>query len=99
MNFITFLHLFNLTIARPSPVIPRSDSDDKTPKSTRLFTVAAFESLYPVGQGLTGVTMRAQGGGFFLNTSNAIPNTECDGVNPCPPGNETVLFIDKHGKA
>jgi hypothetical protein len=45
--------------------------------------------------------MRAQGGGFFLNPNpgNAPHNTECDGVNPCPPGNETVLFVDKYGKA
>jgi hypothetical protein len=96
---VTVIVLFNQSTALPSPTIPQSDSDDKTPKPTRLFTVAAFESPYPVGQGLTGITMRAQGGGFFLNPENSTASTECDGVNPCPPGKETVLFIDKHGKA
>jgi hypothetical protein len=96
---MTVIVLLNPTTARPSPTIPQSDSDDKTPKPARLFTVAAYESPYPVGQGLAGITMRARGGSLFLNPENSTASTECDGVYPCPPGKETVLFVDKHGKA
>jgi len=96
-TIITLIFLLNFTTARQTPVILHSD--DKIPKPTRLFTVGAFQSPYPVGMGLTGVAMSAQGGGFFLNPANATPTTECDGVHPCPLGTQTVLFVDEDGKA
>lgn len=93
------LLLASSATARPSPVI--RGHGDAGPKPTRLFTVAAYESPYPVGQGVTGIPLRAQGGAFFLNPSptTAPPNTACDGVKPCPPGNATVLFVDGDGRA
>jgi len=96
-TLITLIFLLNLTTAQPSPIILHSD--EKIPKPTRLFTVGAFQSPYPVGKGLTGLTMSAQGGSFFLNPANATPTTECNGVNPCPLGTETVLFVDEYGNS
>jgi hypothetical protein len=96
-NLITLIFHLNFTTAYSSPIILHSD--DKIPKPTRLFTVAAYQSPYPIGKGLTGLTMSAQGGDFFLNPANDTPTTECDGVNPCPLGTQTVLFVDKYGKA
>jgi hypothetical protein len=96
-TLITLIFLLNFTTAQPSPIILHFD--EKIPKPTRLFTVAAYQSPYPIGKGLTGLTMSAQGGGFFLNPANATPTTECNGVNPCPLGTETVLFVDEYGMA
>lgn len=47
--------------------------------------------------------MQASGGLFWVNPDKALakPSTGCGdkkGKN-CPPGNETVLFVDKFGQA
>jgi len=40
---------------------------DHHPTPTRPFTVKAFQSPFPAGQGLTDLEMHAQNGAFFLN--------------------------------
>lgn len=98
--------LLHLTTALPSPTFPRSDSNSQNPTPTRPFTVAAFQSPYPPGttNSLSGVTLRAQGGSFWLNPSNPSPSTSSDanggdGKGGHPPGNETVLSVDRDGHA
>ena len=85
----------------PTPTAPTTPS--------RLFTVAAFVSPYPSGTPgqISGITMRAQGGSFWLNPSNASvtgsPNTACtpqggaqrNAGAACRKGNETVLWVDR----
>lgn len=96
---VPFISLLHVCLADYTPTPTR------TPSPTRPFTVAAFLSPFPSGANgsISGVTMRAQGGSFWLNPLNAIPSTGCGdshgkGRN-CPPGNETVLWVDKHGEA
>ena len=48
--------------------------------------------------------MRAEGGIFWLDLQNPLkePVTDCGDSakkEKCPPGNETVLFVDRHGNA
>jgi len=44
--------------------------------------------------------MRAFGGLFWVNPRNETPATGCGtSYTTCPPGNETVLFVDKFGQA
>jgi hypothetical protein len=80
-----------------------------TPTPTRAFTVAAFESPWPPGSnstlshGVSGLIMRAQGGAFWFNPDPDTnrPNTACPNnyASGCPPGNQTVLWVDLYGKA
>ena len=80
----------------PTPTSP--------PKPTRPFTVAAFLSPFPSGTNgsVSGVTMRAQAGSFWLDPLNSKPNTGCGGgygKGGCPLGNETVLWVDRFGQS
>ena len=84
----------NLAPPRPNPTFP--------PEPTRrLFTVAAFMSPYPPAPGhISGTRMRAEGGIFYLDPLNPLPETGCgDSNSNCPPGNETVLWVDHLGQA
>jgi hypothetical protein len=76
---LALLLLLNAAAARPSPV---ARDLDLPPKPTRLFTAASYESPYPVGQGHTGLTLRAEGGSFYLKSG---------------PGAEAVLYVDNYG--
>jgi hypothetical protein len=69
----------------------------------RLFTVAAFRSPYAPAPGqISGTKMRAEGGNFWLDPLNPLPDTGCGDSSKegdCPPGNETVLWVDHLGQA
>jgi hypothetical protein len=90
----------------PNPTSP--------PEPTRrLFTVAAFMSPYAPAPGhISGTRMRAEGGIFWLDPNNPLPETGCGDSDSdsdsskskskeggCPPGNETVLWVDHLGQA
>jgi len=85
---------------------PKSDPTptSRPEPSRRLFTVAAFYSPYPPGTPgqISGTEMRAEGGTFWLDPQNPLPNTECGDSSKqgdCPPGKETVLWVDHNGQA
>jgi hypothetical protein len=90
------------TPPKPNPTSP--------PEPTRrLFTVAAFMSPYAPAPGhISGTRMRAEGGIFWLDPMNPLPETGCGDSDSdfsklkrgdCPPGNETVLWVDQLGQA
>ena len=58
-----WLSLTALSLTQANPLISRDDS----PTPTRPFTVAAYESPYPTGQGLTGYNLTARNGNFYLS--------------------------------
>ena len=58
-----WLSLTALSLTQAGPLVSRDDS----PTPTRPFTVAAFESPYPTGQGLTGYNLTARNGNFYLS--------------------------------
>src|SRR5215469_8163984 len=64
--------------------IPTPSCDDSTP--VRPFTVKAFQSPYPDGQALTGLSMTAHSGNFFL-------------TNQVPASDETVICVDGYSRA
>lgn len=85
---------------------PKSDPapTSRLEPTRRLFTVAAFFSPYPPGTPgqISGTVMRAEGGIFWLHPQNPLPDTGCGDSSKqgdCPPGNETVLWVDHSGKA
>jgi hypothetical protein len=84
---------------------PKSDPAPTSPPepTRRLFTVAAFRSPYAPAPGqISGTVMRAEGGIFWLDPLNPLPETGCgDSLREgdCPPGNETVLWVDHLGQA
>jgi hypothetical protein len=70
----------------------------------RLFTAAAFNSPWAPGTpgSISGAVMRAEGGSFWLDSQNPLPDTSCvhsSKQGGCPPGNETVLWVDHNGQA
>jgi hypothetical protein len=93
----TLLTTFSTAVAdvQPTPSTPLPP--------TRLFTAAAFLSPYPAGTSgtISGVALRAQGGSFYLDPTKSKPNTGCGSLGnggyskKCPPGNETVLWVDR----
>ena len=106
LALLVSLH-FSLAISNHSPTT-------KHPTPTLPFTVAAFISPWPVGSnnslshGISGVVMHAQGGFFWVDPANAKPSTGCgpgrnasaaDGRGTCPPGNQTVIWVDRFGQA
>ena len=117
MNLLILLFfplLPSLISALPSPTLPQRDNDVNHPTPIRPFTGAAFQSPCPVNSnasfcsaGITGLTLRAQGGSFWLTNEPQRPNTACsltssgstEETKNCPPGNQTVLWVDKDGQA
>lgn len=91
------LALVQFAVGNPNP------TSTNTP--TRPFTVAAFFSPYPPGaqpNGVSGARLRAIDGKFLVNPGGSqLPNTGCGDLKgkKCPPGNETVLWVDREGKA
>jgi len=59
----------HLPLTQAGPLATR----DKSPTPTRPFTVSAFQSPFPIGQGITGLNMTARGGNFYLSFN---PNGE-----------------------
>lgn len=86
--------------SNPSPISPLEPT-------RRLFTVAAYVRPWacnPRPGQISGAVMRAEGGTFWLDLQNPLkePVTDCGDSakkEKCPPGNETVLFVDRHGNA
>jgi hypothetical protein len=84
---------------------PKSDPAPTSPPepTRRLFTVAAFGSPYAPAPGqISGTVMRAEGGTFWLDPLNPLPDTGCgDSLKQgdCPPRNKTVLWVDHLGQA
>lgn len=83
---------------------PKPDPAPTSPPepTRRLFTVAAFRSPYAPAPGqISGTVMRAEGGIFWLDPQNPLPDTGCgdSSKQDCPPGNETVLWVDHLGQA
>jgi len=60
------LTISGLSFTQASPLETRATA--LTP--TRPFTVAAFESPFPVGQGVTGLNMTARGGHIYLSAKS-----------------------------
>ena len=58
------LSITALPLIQASPLATRAS----TITPTRPFSVSAFESPYPVGQGITGLNMTAYGGSFYLSS-------------------------------
>lgn len=59
------LSLATLPLIHAGPLATRASS----PAATRPFTVSAFQSPYPVGQGITGFNMTAHSGNFYLSSA------------------------------
>jgi hypothetical protein len=86
---------------------PKSDPTSPPEPTRRLFTVAAFMSPYAPAPGqISGTRMRAEGGIFWLDPLNPLPDTGCGDSDSlkskrggCPPGNESVLWVDRLGQA
>jgi hypothetical protein len=86
---------------------PRGSSCDVKPTPSLPFTLAAFQSPWPPGSnvsgssGVSGIYVRASGGSLWVNKDNQKPNTGCAGLkgSKCPPGTETVLWVDVYGRA
>ena len=58
-----WLSLTALSLTQAGPLISRQNS----PTPTRPFTVAAYESPYPTGQGITGYNLTARNGNLYLS--------------------------------
>ena len=58
-----WLGLATFSFTQAGPLSSRAD----TAPPTRPFTVAAFESPYPTGQGLTGYNLTARNGNLYLS--------------------------------
>ncbi|KAL9127246.1 MAG: hypothetical protein Q9217_003844, partial [Psora testacea] len=87
--FATFLAALSLPFlasasATPASLKRREDNSSSTSSSTS-FTVRAYQSPYPEGQGLTGYHLIAKEGDFFL-TKEA-------------PHDPPVLSVDQEGHA
>jgi hypothetical protein len=105
----------SLVAAISTPLYPRSDNDNSNnningnpkPTPTFPFTLAAFQSPWAPGSnapgsyGVSGVRVRAFGGSLWVNPQDQKPKTGCAGLkgSKCPPGNETVLWVDEKGGA
>jgi hypothetical protein len=79
-------------LAPPPKSDPASSSTSALEPTRRLFTVAAFRSPYAPGQ-ISGTVMRAEGGIFWLDPLNPLPDTGCGDSSKqgdCPP--ETRRF-------
>lgn len=84
-----------------------NNNDNHSPTPILPFTLAAFQSPWPPGyngsgsNGVSGVSVRAFGGTLWVNPSDSTPRTECGNLreSKCPPGNETVLWVDVDGHA
>lgn len=74
------------------------DCASPTPKDapTRPFTVQAFQSPFPSGQGITGLSLTAQGGRFYLNNNKT--HTSCPAGKPCGPGTQTAFSVNGFGR-
>jgi hypothetical protein len=90
-------------LGAPPKSDPASSSTSPPEPTRRLFTVAAFRSPYAPAPGqISGTVMRAEGGIFWLDPLNSLPDTGCEDSSTqghCPPGNETVLWVDHLGQA
>lgn len=97
------LSLFVLSLAQA-----RSTCDDHHPKCdgecasatrtdapTRPFTVQAFQSPFPSGQGITGLSLTAQGGRFYLTEDTTHT---CPADKPCGLSSQTVFSVDGLGR-
>ena len=60
---VLWLSLASVSLTHAGPLASRAT----TPPPTRPFTVSAFESPYPIGQGITGLNLTARGGNFYLS--------------------------------
>lgn len=83
---------------------PQQKSDPSpasTPEPTRrLFTAAAFQSPWPPKPGgLSGSILRVEGGTFWFDPWNSLPSAGCGNSSDCPPGYETVLWVDRYSQA
>ncbi len=74
------LSLATLPLIHAGPLATRASS----PAATRPFTVSAFQSPYPVGQGITGYNMTAHSGNFYLSSATV---------------QKAVLFVTGDGRA
>ena len=95
-----FLSLTRATPAQASNLEPRDDDRATAAKSlspTRPFTVQAFQSPFPSGQGITGLVLTAQGGKFYLTTGK--PHTACPEQKNCGPSKETVFSVNAYGRS
>lgn len=92
------LSLATLPLTLAGPLATRNNS----PTPTRPFTVSAFQSPYPIGQGITGLNMTAHGGNFYLSPDpKGEPSTSCrcDSKAYCAPVKKAVLFVNGEGEA
>lgn len=72
--FISALCLSLAALTQAGPLIDRAD----TPTPTSPFTIAAYESPYPTGQGLTGYNVTARNGNFYLSPkASGKPEPSC----------------------
>jgi hypothetical protein len=99
------MHLFNSLLslcfairAVATPVDPAAapDTTDRAIRG-RLFTVKSYQP-YTV-DGITGFTLVAHSGGFYLSNNSTIPSTNCPPRTSCGPGRETVFWTDGEGHA
>lgn len=88
--------LFTLVSTQALPALQiRDDDEDGPPAPTRSFTVSAFVSPLPLGQGITGLNLTARGGNFFLSPD---PNGEVTLTEP-NVGDPTVFGTDNEMRA
>lgn len=92
------LSLATLPLTQAGPLATRATS----PTPTRPFTVSAFESPLPLGQGITGLNLTARGGNLYLS-----PNPKSKAKTLCQHSMKTnrisvqkaVLFVSGDGRA
>ncbi|TPX15566.1 uncharacterized protein E0L32_004264 [Thyridium curvatum] len=72
---------FGAVASMAKPIASRAATD--IPTSVRLFTVQAFQSPYPAGEGLTGYVMSVHDGSFWLS---APPLSANNSNTPCLVG-------------
>jgi len=92
------LSLLTLPLTQAGPLASRASRPDPTIP----FTVSAFESPYPIGQGITGLNLTARGGNLLLSpdpkgelsvTWRRATKTNCTSVK------KAVLFVTGDGTA
>lgn len=92
LSEINIMLLFLLSFSRAS----------SKPAPTRPFTVAAFQSPYPptASNPVTGMLIYASNGFSYASRVDNT-STRCGNLkgSKCPTGNETVLWVDREGKA
>lgn len=101
------LSLLTLSPALALPSVVQRGQTLAVPTPTLPFTLAAFQSPFPPGSnnslsaGVSGVRVRAFGDSLWVNPYDQTPRTDCGTLTgaKCPPGNQTVLWVDAYGGA